>query len=143
MFPLGIRLNNPGHFYKTTELPEGATKAQDHDKFVRFISPVYGIVALMRELIAQQSPTGLNNITELAARWKMKDLAPYSYIAQLCKVTGFAPSELIDLKSEDTLIAVTQGIIVCDNGWPTNDNQPLYWYDENLYRIAASLVLNG
>ena len=140
--PRGIRNNNPGNIRLSEIVWQGQkSAAQDDPAFVEFISPLYGLRALMKTLLTYHLKYNLNTVQSLINRYA----PPYendtgTYISDVAKTLNVKPTIKIDLTCKPVLMALAQAIIVHENGAPPAD-RPSGWYAPALYDQAASLVL--
>lgn len=142
MFPLGIRMNNPGNIELRPETDWlGKTRLQDHKRFIRFIRPEYGIRAIMKILITYQDTHKLVNIKEIIYRWAPPvENDSNSYVSFVSNMLEVKPHTVIDVYDINTIIALSKAIILQENGYPPAD-MPKYWYEEVAYHEAALMVL--
>jgi len=143
MFPLPIRLNNPGAIEKNSIDWQGATMLQDHDRFVRFKTPRAGIRALMKVLVNYKKIHNINTIEDVIHRWA----PPFendtgSYISDVSMRTGMLPVQPIDLEDPMVLIHVAMAIVMHENGAPPKD-MPQNWYEDEMFIGVAAEVLEG
>lgn len=119
----GERNNNPGNidylpdikFVGETGLEEVAPGARP--RFATFDTPVHGIRALARNLLAYNKLHRLHTIREIITRWapgNENDTA--AYIDAVCKDTGYSPDLSLNLFETDTLMALVRAIIRHENG---------------------------
>lgn len=141
MFPGGILRNNPGNLIQTDDDWVGATKLQDHKRFVRFLQPVYGIRALMKTLLTYQDKHDLTTITKIINRWAPPvENNTKEYIKEVSIDSGFAPDALIDLHVAYNLVMLSKAIVMYENGnAPTS--LPIFWYVNDTYYDAAEMAL--
>lgn len=123
--PRGIRNKNPGNIRWGDEWQGLVDKTQRTDKsFCQYISPEYGIRAMIIILRNYQSKYGLRSITGMIKRWAPPiENDTQAYIRSVAKATGTDPDKPIDLTDTRKLFPLLQAIIRHENG-----TQP-YEYD--------------
>lgn len=142
MFPLPIRLNNPGSLRHAHDKWIGMTKYQDDKKFVRFIAPRDGIRAMMKTLLTYEDLYRLSSIELIIKRWAPpNENGTQYYIDDVSIRMGISQKHFIDLSDPDVLISLSKAIVIHENGHPPSD-MPEYWYDEVIYHEAAMIALN-
>lgn len=141
-YPIGIRLNNPGNIKKTHTEWKGMTRLQDHEKFIRFKEPYYGIRAMMKVILTYENKYGLDTLSSIIHRYAPPEDGNFtkSYIRDVSERTGYFPEEVIDIKNKDTLIRLTKAMIMREQGLAPIE-LPEAWYDEHFYEDAADNVL--
>lgn len=134
--PRGVRNNNPGNIdYNPNNKWKGLNpKSQELDKrFCVFISPEYGIRALMVLLRSYEKRYGLNTVKGLINRWAPScENNTCAYANHVAKVLEVSLNDKLNLKDRDTLIKLAKGIVVHENGV-----QP---YDDSVYQSAYELI---
>ncbi len=115
--PRGITNNNPGNLRRTKDPWQGLAETQTDSAFFVFKSPVYGIRALARVLIAYQDDHNLRTIRQIIGRWAPSaENDTVAYIKAVSETTGFAPDVELDLHKYEHLKAVVCAIILFENG---------------------------
>lgn len=113
----GIRNNNPGNLRRSKDPWQGlASEQTDPDYFV-FGSPIYGIRALARTLIAYQDEHDLRTVGQIINRWappNENDTA--AYIADVAKDTGFEVNKSLNMHDYSELRPLVCAIIKHENG---------------------------
>lgn len=144
VFPGGILRNNPGNLIKTQDSSwVGMTKLQDHERFVRFIQPVYGIRAMMKNLLAYQEKHNLNTISQIVRRWAPpSENNTSAYIHEVSIISGFLPDEPLNLKDLHSLITLAKAIVLYENGY-SPPHMAAFWYPDELYYEAAEMALGA
>ena len=143
--PRGIRNNNPGNLRLSKTVWQGQQKSslQVDPDFAEFTAPLYGLRALMKTLVTYYLRYDLDTVQSVINRFAPpheNDTESYARaVAKALKVDRFYE---IKVTSKQTLIALTQAIVLQEHGKPPGD-RPLAWYDPALYDQAAILVLNG
>lgn len=114
----GIRNNNPGNIRWGDEWQGLVPQAQRTDKsFCQFISPEYGIRAMIIILRNYQSKYGLKTITGIVKRWAPpNENDTQAYIRSVAKATGTDADKPIDLTDSRKLFPLLQAIIKHENG---------------------------
>lgn len=119
----GERNNNPGNIDYLPDIQYlGEVGIEEvlpggRPRFAKFDTPVHGIRALARNLLAYQKLHKLYTLREIVTRWapgSENDTA--AYIDAVCKDTGFGPDISVNLFLTDNLIAVVIAIIRHENG---------------------------
>lgn len=142
--PRGIRNNNPGNIRISNAKWQGqknpVSSGGDND-FVEFISPLYGIRALMKLLLNYYLKHGLDTVESLINRYAPPfENATDMYIYSVAADAGFKRREKINLTDKNVLISVTKAIVRHECGKPPQD-MPHYWYEDCVYVDAAKLAL--
>jgi len=93
----GLKINNPGNIRRSSVVWQGQADVQPDPDFVAFISPLYGIRALARNLITYAS-YGIDTVSEIITKWAPPEdhNDTPSYIADVCHACGVQPDELLD-----------------------------------------------
>ncbi|RZK07200.1 MAG: structural protein [Pantoea sp.] len=132
--PRGIRNNNPGNIRWGDEWQGLVPKSQRTDKsFCQFISPEYGIRAMIVILRNYQSKYGLRTITGMIKRWAPpNENNTQAYINSVVQATGTEADQPIDLLNSCKLFPLLQAIIRHENG-----SQP---YEFNVFVSAFELA---
>ncbi len=115
--PRGIRNNNPGNLRKTETQWQGLADQQLDPDFFMFKSPIYGIRALARVLIAYQVKHGLRTIQQIIERWappNENDTA--AYVAAVAADTGIPADKPLDMHAYTDLKPLVEAIIKHENG---------------------------
>lgn len=130
----GIRNNNPGNIRWGDDWQGLVPQAQRTDKsFCQFISPEYGIRAMIVILRNYQRKYGLKTITEIIQRWAPpNENDTQAYINSVSKATDIDADKAIDLSDRCRLIPLLQAIIKHENG-----SQP-YEYDILVRALALA-----
>lgn len=123
--PRGISQNNPGNLRKTNDKWQGLADYQPDPEFFTFKSPVYGIRAMARTLIAYQDKHGLRTLNGIIRRWAPpSENDVLSYIDSVAMHTGFGPSDALDMHDPHYLKPLLRAIIKHENGYdPYTDAQ--------------------
>lgn len=142
IFPRGIRNNNPGNIRRSGAPWQGERDdILDDSEFAVFVSPLYGIRALMKLLLTYQDRHALNTVRAIINRYAPPhENDTDAYISQVARHIGHGADETLDLHAPATLMALTQAIVTHENG-RSPPSRPKYWYDGDLYQQAARLLL--
>lgn len=140
--PRGIRNNNPGNIRLSATLWQGQQQPPQQDlDFVEFTTPLYGLRALMKTLLTYYLKFNLDTVRSMINRYAPPhENATDAYIYDVARVLNVRRTDKIDVSSKQTLIALTQAIILHENG-PPPAGRPSGWYDPALYDQAAALAL--
>ncbi len=115
--PRGIRNNNPGNIRLTDTKWQGLASAQTDGEFFVFQSPIYGIRALARVLIAYQIKHGLRTIRQIISRWAPNaENDTIEYIGFVAEASGFKPDQTLDMHTYADLRPLIEAIIKHENG---------------------------
>ncbi|MFJ5159683.1 structural protein [Pantoea sp. NPDC088449] len=130
----GIRNNNPGNIRWGDEWRGLVPESLRSDKsFCQFISPEYGIRAMMIILNHYHTQHGLNTITDIIHRWAPPhESDTQAYIDGVSTVTGIPAQQHIDVTDGTTMLKLIRAIIVHENGY-----QP---YDAAVFKRAEELA---
>ncbi|EDU7983796.1 structural protein [Salmonella enterica subsp. diarizonae] len=116
--PRGIRNNNPGNIRWGDDWKGLVPKSQRTDKdFCQFITPEYGIRAMIVILRNYQRKHGLNTITGIINRWApTNENNTQAYIDSVAKTTGTAPDQFVHTDDSRFMMKLLQAIIRHENG---------------------------
>ncbi|WP_296254720.1 MULTISPECIES: structural protein P5 [unclassified Pseudomonas] len=126
--PRGVRNNNPGNIeYDPRNQWQGqlAPDSALEERFARFDTAENGIRALAKLILAYRSKAGIphagdagvDTIREVISRWAPGvENDTEAYINALAAGVGAQPDQPIDIADRKTLIALTTGIILHENG---------------------------
>lgn len=122
----GIRNNNPGNIRKG-EKWKGLSEHQTDSSFCIFVSPEYGIRALVKILLTYYKKYKLNTVKKIISRYAPpSENETESYIKSVANQLGVASDEEIDLSSVAVLAVLLRAIIRHENGeQPYSDEQIL------------------
>lgn len=113
--PRGIRNNNPGNLVKTSIPWQGKAQTNTDGKFEQFVSPEYGVRALIKDLISDFKK-GKNTVSDL-----IKEFAPWyenhthAYIRSVCDFVGVDKDVKLSL-TKNTLQRLVMAIDKVENG---------------------------
>lgn len=137
--PRGIRNNNPGNIRLSATRWLGQQPAQNDPDFVQFTTPLYGLRALMKTLLTYYGRYGLDTVESLINRYAPPyENATDHYTEKVAKALNVSRTDVINVNSQQTLIALAQAIVLYENGHPP-DNRQQGWYLPSLYDQAAAL----
>ena len=122
----GIRNNNPGNIRKG-EKWKGLSEHQTDSSFCIFVSPEYGIRALVKILLTYYKKYKINTVKKIISRYAPpSENETESYIKSVANQLGVASDEEIDLSSVAVLAVLLRAIIRHENGeQPYSDEQIL------------------
>ena len=115
--PRGIRNNNPGNLRRTDTAWQGLAEQQTDSDFFMFRSPIYGIRAMARILIAYQVKHGLRTIRQIIERWAPEnenDTA--AYVEAVSADAGLPTDQPLDMHAYADLRPLVEAIIKHENG---------------------------
>jgi hypothetical protein len=123
--PRGIRNNNPGNIRRNGDPWQGLAERQGDVEFFTFQTPIYGIRALARTLIAYQDKHGLRTIRQILGRWAPPvENNTNAYVRAVATQTGFDADQPLDMHRFDQLKPLIEAIIQHENGQqPYSDTQ--------------------
>ena len=126
MVARGIRNNNPGNIRKG-EKWKGLADEQTDSSFCIFVSPEYGIRALVKILLTYYKKYKLNTVKKIISRYAPpSENETESYIKSVANQLGVASDEEINLSSVAVLAVLLRAIIRHENGeQPYSDEQIL------------------
>lgn len=134
--PRGIRNNNPGNidFNPLNKWKGLNPKSKELDsRFCVFISPEYGIRALMILLRNYEKKHGLNSVRQIINRWApTHENNTSAYMTHVAKMMNVGLDDCLDLKERDVLIKLAKAIVTHENGV-----QP---YADGIYQSAYELI---
>lgn len=126
MVARGIRNHNPGNIRKG-EKWKGLSEHQTDSSFCVFVSPEYGIRALVKVLLTYYKKYQLNTVKKIIGRYAPpNENETESYIKSVANQLGVASDEVINLSSVAVLAVLLRAIIRHENGeQPYSDEQIL------------------
>lgn len=134
--PRGVRNNNPGNidFNPLNNWKGLNPKSKELDsRFCVFISPEYGIRALMIVLRNYERKHGLNSVRQIINRWApTHENNTSAYMTHVAKMMNVELDSCLDLKNRDVLIKLAKAIVTHENGV-----QP---YADSIYQSAYELI---
>lgn len=115
--PRGIRNNNPGNLRRNGDPWQGLAKRQGDVEFFTFKTPIYGIRALARTLIAYQDKHELRSIRQIISRWAPSvENNTNAYVRAVVADTGLDADQPLDMHRFEHLLPLTKAIIHHENG---------------------------
>lgn len=111
--------NNPGNLrYNAADRWQGAAEPPQIDGFCAFTTPVYGIRALARVLIAYQDKHGCHTIAEFIGRYAPEsDSNPTAqYIKNVSEWTGFGETQPLNVHTYEHARPLVEAIIRQEQG---------------------------
>lgn len=140
--PRGIRNNNPGNIRLSKIKWQGQRVTKLSDKsFVEFVSPIYGVRALMKILLTYYYKYGLDTVESILNRYAPPcENATDIYASHVAYILGVSRRQVIDVPSDEVLIKLAKAIIFHENGKSPKDN-PKYWYEDEVYNEAVKMAL--
>lgn len=132
--PRGIRNNNPGNIRWGSEWQGIIPSSQRTDNvFCQFISPQYGIRAMIIILRNYQIKHALKNLSSIINRWApSSENNTRSYIDHVVKFMGIGEFDEIDLTIELVMKKLIKAIIYHENGC-----QP---YEDCVFNKALGMI---
>lgn len=114
----GIRNNNPGNIRWGDEWQGLVPVTERTDKaFCQFVSPEYGIRAMIVILRNYQKKHGLRTIRKIIHRWAPEsENNTQAYINSAVKQTGIAADQRIDVNDSRVMLKLVRAIIHHENG---------------------------
>jgi len=143
MTPRGIRNHNPGNIKELRGDPtiwEGE-RAQNTDPiFEEFVTPVFGIRALVRVLRNYQRLYELRTIRQVLGRFAPAgDGNPtLAYIKVVAVAIGVTPDTQLDLNDPDVMNKLVRAIVRFENGAPPQGGD---WYSDEIYKTGIEMGL--
>lgn len=114
----GIRNNNPGNIRWGDDWKGLVPVAQRTDKsFCQFITPEYGIRAMIIILCNYKRKHGLDTIEKIIHRWApTNENDTQAYVNSVSKQTGIPADRAIDTTDSRIMIPLLEAIIKHENG---------------------------
>jgi hypothetical protein len=114
----GIRNHNPGNIRWGDDWKGLVPAAQRTDKsFCQFISPEYGIRAMVIILRNYQRKHGLNTVSGIISRWApASENDTQAYISSVAQATGVSADQRIDVTDSRIMFPLLEAIIKHENG---------------------------
>ncbi|MBS9436619.1 structural protein [Photorhabdus noenieputensis] len=114
----GIRNNNPGNIRWGDDWQGLVPESQRNDKsFCQFVSPEYGIRAMIKILHNYNRKYGLKTVKGIISRW-----APHNenntdaYINHVCKNTEVTCDQVVDVFNKVFMTKLIKSVITMENG---------------------------
>lgn len=119
--PRGIRNNNPGNVEYTGVQWQGLDNPPSDGRFMRFVSPEYGIRAIARVLDTYANTHGINTVAGIIQRWAPSHENPTNaYARYVAEALNVAPEQPLDIMANRP--GLVAAIIEFENG-----QQPYSW----------------
>jgi len=111
----GLRNNNPGNIRKSGTVWQGQSPTQTDTDYIQFVSPEYGIRALVKVLNTYRNSYKLDTVREIISRWAPpNENDTVSYINSVAAKLGIGPDTTIDFGTQ--MPALVKAIIHHENG---------------------------
>ncbi|AYA40374.1 structural protein [Xenorhabdus nematophila] len=112
----GIRNHNPGNI-RHGDKWQGLRDTQTDKSFCQFVTPEYGIRAMLKILRNYERKYGDNTIRQFISRWAPpNENDTQGYIAYVCKSVGIASSTAVNVENITTMSLLVKAIIKMENG---------------------------
>jgi len=111
----GLRNNNPGNIRRSSTQWEGLSKSQTDPEFFQFVTPEYGIRAMVKILKTYEYSYGLKTIRKVISRWAPpSENDTESYVNSVASSVGIDP----DMAMSPTayIVPLIKAIIKHENG---------------------------
>jgi hypothetical protein len=113
-----LRNQNPGDLRIDPNFTwVGQVVPGDDPDFCQFDTMIHGVRALAEDLLNQQLLHGLRTLRTIATKYAPpaeNDTA--TYIENLADSTGYDPDAVLDLRTDEDLLAVTKAFATCECG---------------------------
>jgi hypothetical protein len=138
--PRGIRNNNPGNVRLSKTRWQGQKSPQADLEFMEFISPAYGLRALMKIVLVYYLKYNLDTVESVVNRWAPPhENNTDGYAFSVSRSMQVKRTEKINITSKPVLISLARAIVLQENGKPPPD-WPACWYDPAVYEQAAATI---
>jgi hypothetical protein len=115
--PVEVVVDNPGNIVRDGTPWQGLAAAQTDARFCQFVTPVYGIRALVMILVAYQTVHGLRTIRGMIDRWAPPvENNTSAYVDFVAGRVGISADTEFDIKDFILCRAVMTAIIAQENG---------------------------
>lgn len=157
MLPRGIRNKNPGNIERSWQFewrgevrpghPEWS-EAEQEDRFCVFEEPVYGLRAMMKNLITYNKKRNIKTLRQAVERWAPPhENKTDNYTNFVADFADINPDNEWDFTQRIFLIPVVRGMVLMENGRPDEEQRRngahKYWYDEKTYNDAYEMAVKG
>lgn len=114
--PLGMRNNNPGNIRVSQNPWKGKLKGGGGGGFEQFVSYVYGIRAMIRQLLTYQS-RGWNTIEKIVSKWAPPEdnNDTQGYIRFVSARTGIPEGSPLNLYNKAQMSAIVRAMAQMEN----------------------------
>ncbi len=140
VLPRGIRNNNSGNIRQNSIKWQGMREQPFDHEFVEFVSPVFGLRAIMKILLTYHYKYGLDTVQSIINRWAPPhENATDSYATHVARFLGVKRYDIIAVP--DMLVKLAQAITIHENGYPHHShNMPKHWYPKTVYIEALNII---
>ncbi|TDB48066.1 structural protein [Photorhabdus luminescens] len=114
----GIRNNNPGNIRWGDDWQGLVPESQRTDKsFCQFVSPEYGIRAMIKVIQNYHKKYGINTISGIISRWApSNENNTDAYINHVCKDTEVTGDQVVDVFNKAFMTKLIKSVITMENG---------------------------
>ena len=113
--PRGIRNNNPGNI-RLGQAWQGLEQTQTDQSFCQFVTPEYGIRAIMKIMITYHKE-GVETINDIISKWAPpNENDTVAYIKAVSQDAGIDPNIIVDVHDVPVMVDIIKGIITHENG---------------------------
>ncbi|MBS9442267.1 structural protein [Photorhabdus heterorhabditis] len=121
----GIRNNNPGNIRWGDNWQGLVPESQRTDKsFCQFISPEYGIRAMIKVIRNYNRKYGINTVSGIISRWAPEiENNTAGYINRVCKDTDVTRDQVVDVFNQAFMTKLIKAIITVENGSQPYSNE--------------------
>jgi len=138
--PRGIRNCNAGNIRMSSIRWQGLRPSPTDTAFAEFVTPVYGVRALMKVLLTYYRKYGLDTVQSIINRWAPPiENATDHYAHHVAMRLKVKRHQTLDVTDKGTLISLAKAIVVHENGWAPR-GYPKHWYEDALYEDAYKLI---
>nr|WP_217276938.1 structural protein [Photorhabdus heterorhabditis] len=128
----GVRNHNPGNI-RHGDKWLGLHDTQTDPSFCQFVSPEYGIRAIIKIIRNYERKYGLNSIRQIISRWAPpNENDTENYIAYMSRAVGIPCNAVIDVDNPVIMTRLVRAIIQMENG-----QQP---YADTIIKRAFALL---
>ena len=119
--PRGLRLANPCNIRRSADKWQGLAEEQTDPDFFTFTAMKWGYRAALRTLQTYQRKYACLSVSDFISRWApSNENNTASYIATVCKRTGWTADQVIDVEDEDDMVALAAAMSYVENGVSAN-----------------------
>lgn len=132
--PCGIRACNPGNIHGLHWKEWGGATQTDENEYLRFKTPLDGLKAMDRVLVAYHERYGIKTVSGIVHRWvreprnEQQERQLQQYIAFVALNLGVHPKTKLDMDDPRELARIAKAIIFAENS-----EQP---YPDSLFKTA-------
>ncbi|AKH62321.1 MULTISPECIES: structural protein [Photorhabdus] len=121
----GIRNNNPGNIRWGDDWQGLVPESQRTDNaFCQFVSPEYGIRAMIKILYNYNRKYGLKTVKGIISRWAPpNENNTDGYVNRVCKDTGVTCDQIVDVFNQAFMTKLIKAIITVENGSQPYNNE--------------------